>query len=85
MAAPRVWLFLAASAFALTAVAGALLLYLEPTYASAGYIALALVFSLLCLHLGTRTATSATAPRAGCPHCGALLDGALTFCARCGA
>lgn len=78
---PRVWLLLAACAFALTAVAGGVLIYLEPSSASLGSIALALAFSLVCLHFATR-APVPTAP--GCTQCGALRDGALTFCAKCG-
>lgn len=79
--ASRAWLYVAAFAFGLTAVAGGLLLYLEPDAASAGSIFLALAFSLVCLHLATRPAQGA---HPGCTHCGALRDLSLTFCAKCG-
>lgn len=79
--ASRTWLFLAAAAFGLTAVAGALLLYLEPNAASLGSILLAIAFSLVCLHLATRPAPAVH----GCGSCGALRDLSLSFCARCGA
>lgn len=73
--------FAAGLAFALSALAGLALMRWRPGAAGLGAVALALALAVACLHLAVAT------PRAGppCAACGRARDGALTFCARCGA
>jgi len=77
----RILLFAAGLAFALSAIAGLILMAWWPSLASLGGIALALAFSVACLHL----ASTARRPMPSCAGCGRQREGAFSFCARCGA